>query len=178
MSPSAEPASAAAQTDSLVPLRLLEDGEVILLAVKPSGWQVLLVSWPAVLLAVVVGAAAHLAWPLLGAAVNMRLVVLVCSAAACSAVTLACFQWQGRLYVLTNRRILRVAGVLREQVFQSPLSRVRGTHLAASPPERVLGLGSLLFALDQGGGEELHWRHLSRPLEVQRAVEDALRHVR
>lgn len=59
MTPSADSASAPARIKTIAPeaLGLLDDGELILLAVKPSGWFLLLSSWPVLVAAAAVAGA-------------------------------------------------------------------------------------------------------------------------
>lgn len=179
MSPSAEPAHLAAADAALVPAECLQDGEVVILAVKPSRWLVLLVSWPWVLLAIAVAVATVLVSDGLGSAGTWRAVALACSAVACARVTIACFQWQGRLYVLTDRRVLRFRGVFREDVYACPLKHIHRFHLAATLPERALTLASLFFEPDDDAPPgEGHWICLARPQEVHRLVEEAWRRAR
>jgi hypothetical protein len=177
MSPSAEPATPAAPPIAL-PERLLEGGEVVILAVKPSRWFVWLMSWPVLVLAVVVLVVSFVAERFFAAAVDQRTVLLLCSAVGVARVVLAGFQWLGRLYVLTDRRVLRLRGVLREDVYQCPLKRIRRTHLSLTLPERLVGVGSLLFELDDSRCAPGHWLDLAEPQEVQRLVEEALRRAR
>jgi hypothetical protein len=174
MSPSAEPAHLAADAATVVPAEHLQDGEVVILAVKPSRWFALLVSWPWIVLAGIVAVATWLAGGALAASHTARLVVLACCAVACTRVTVACFQWLGRLYVLTDRRVLRFRGIFREEVYGCPLRHLLHVHLSATLPERALGVGSLLFqGDDRAPAGEGHWLHLARPQEVLRLVEEA-----
>ena len=174
MSPSAEPADLSIAAGALAPAVRIEDGEVVILAVKPSRWFVLLVSWPLLLLAAVVAGAAYLAGEALGTAVNQRLVALLFSAVACARLTAACFQWQGRLYVLTDRRVIRLRGMFREELWQCPLRGLGGIHLSATLLERLFGVGSLLFERNDGRGSvEGEWIHLADPKEVHRLVQEA-----
>lgn len=158
--------------------RQLQDGEAIILAVKPSRWFVLLASWPVVLLALMVAGATWAAGEFYGAKEDPRLVVLVCSGVACTRVTIACFQWHARLYILTDRRVLRIRGILREDVYQCPLKDIRDLRLVVTLPERPLGVGTLLFQRDKPDNNEGDWFHLARPAEVERAVREALSRTR
>jgi len=179
MSPSIEPSAehvATTAQEDLVPPALLEDAEVVLLATKPSGWFVLLVSWRVLALAGLVAVVLILAEPVLHAAVASRqAVILLCVAACCLRVIFGCFQWLGRLYVLTNKRILRIKGVMRAEVFACPLRRIRRVLPGATVPERLLGVGSLYFQTGQQDGADGAWIHLARPLAIRDMIEEAIR---
>jgi len=173
MSPSAEPAGLAVEAADLVPAERLENGEVVILAVKPSRWLPLLVSWPVMALAVIVAAAAYVADKLSATAGNEEVVALLCLAVACTRITVGCFQWLGRLYVLTDRRVMCLRGVFRQDCWYCPLRGVRQVHLSASPPERLFAVGSLLFECPDDPRANGHWMYLADPEEVLRIVQEA-----
>jgi hypothetical protein len=52
-------------------------------------------------------------------------------------------QWMGRLYVLTDMRILRLSGVFNINIFDCPLRKVARTRVVRSMRERLLRLGSI-----------------------------------
>lgn len=179
MSPWAEPASTAAGQRQLGIEEILKDGEVVILAAKPSMWFVLLVSRAALAVAVLLTAAAYAAEALLPfrLPVPRELVALFALALACLRVVFAAFQWAGRLYVLTNLRVLRVRGVLSSDLFQCPLKAVEDVRPSASLGERLVGAGTLVFSLrTPGGGKgEEAWVHVHRVEEIERVVRDTLR---
>ncbi len=174
MSPAAEPADLTAEAEAALPAELLADGEVILLAVKPSRWFVALVSWPVLLLAAVAVAVAHLANTAFGATMDVETIALACLAVAGARLAVAAFQWAGRLYVLTDRRVIRLRGLLRADLGDRHLRDIQAVHRAATQPERLLGVGSLLFECsDAAPLGEAHWTHLADPESVARAIEEA-----
>ena len=79
MSPTAEPTTVAAPGLTIVPARLLEGGEIVILAVKPSGWFCLLTSLPVLSVALLLTAIAYFAGDL---PVPREGVMLLCAAAA------------------------------------------------------------------------------------------------
>jgi dephospho-CoA kinase len=83
-------------------------------------------------------------------------------------------EWFSRLYVLTERRMICVAGVLRQGVADVPLRNVRNIVLVRGPVERLLRLGTLGAATAGTDGYELVWVMLSRPAEVLRTVRTAV----
>jgi hypothetical protein len=92
---------------------------------------------------------------------------------------MALLQWVSRVYVLTNRRIMRIRGVFRASVFACPLVKVINTGVTTGPHERLTRLGSIWFntGSDPSAGT---WHHVARPEEVhaqvRRAIERALDH--
>jgi len=72
---------------------------------------------------------------------------------------------QSRRYVLTSRRVVAVAGLLRQRVVDAPIRNVRQVTMYKSIPERFLGLGTLGFATAGTGGQDVVWRLIERPGE-------------
>jgi len=178
MTPSADSASPSARLESVAAERLLDDGELILLAIKPSGWFVLLVSWPVLVPAALLVAAAWVLNRFFPAEVPGQVICLLCLAGACGRLVIACAQWVGHLYLLTNRRVLRVRGMARVHIDECPLRRIHKTLLSAAVGERLLGLGTLMFEDAEGRTLETVWACLSQPGEVRDAVEAAIRRAR
>ncbi len=114
--PSVEPTSQPALMPvTLVPHNLLQGGEIVVLALKPSLWFVPLTSLPTLLASGIVALAAFLVecWRPVGAG---GAVSLVCTAIALARVAAASWVWLGRTYVLTNFRFIAIAGLLQFSV--------------------------------------------------------------
>jgi len=178
MGPLAEGAELTAVAEALVPAKLLRDGEVVILAVRPSGWFALLVSLPALAVAAVIALAAVAARGMFGLSVSKEVLLLFCALVGCLRLGVALVQWMGRLYILTNLRVVRLRGVVRVDVFEIPLKKIVQTRLVASVAERPLGVGSLCFETAEGRAEEASWIHVARPAELQQMVNDAIRRVK
>jgi len=175
MSPTAEGADLTAPAETAVPASVLKDGEVVILAIKPSGWFVLLTSWPVLGAAVLValgGCLAHALWP--GTVVRQTF-LLVCLLAAVCRILVACFQWGGRLYVLTNRRALWVFGYARPDVSALALKDVSDTCVSASRLERIVSVGTLAFQRADGQSPQPTWVHIAQGDQVRQIVDDAIR---
>ena len=153
---------------------LLGEGEVVILAVKPSAWFVLLVSWQVLLGLVAIAACAYLAEQWVGSVGLTQAALLACLACGCARIIVACFQWMGRLYMLTNLRVLRIRGLSALDVVQCPLKHVRKTSLSASPFERLLGLGALVFHRKDEQTEALRWVAVANAADVRNVVEEAI----
>ena len=169
------PADLTAVAEPLVPAGVLKDGETVLLAIKPSGWFALLVSWPVLAIAGLVAAAAYVACEHLGLDIPLSPVMFLCLTAACVRIMIACMQWLGRMYILTDRRIMRVRGVIRTDVVSWILKDVRGLSLSAGKLEQLLGIASLLVVAGEDDTPQPAWTYLARPIEVHRIVSEAAR---
>lgn len=82
--------------------------------------------------------------------------------------------WSMRLYVLTDRRVVRIVGVLRRFTFEAPLASIQHVNLTKSVPERVLGLGTIGFATAGTGAVEAYWLSIGKPDETLRIVRETL----
>ncbi|MDX2017647.1 MAG: dephospho-CoA kinase [Planctomycetota bacterium] len=72
--------------------------------------------------------------------------------------------WLGRRYVLTDRRVLRLRGILRQHVADVPLDRVQSLELSRRLRERLFGLGSIgVSTAGAGGVPELWWSMVPSP---------------
>jgi uncharacterized membrane protein YdbT with pleckstrin-like domain len=178
MSPSADSANPTAQAEVSSAEQILQGGEEIILAIKPSPWFVVLVSWPVLLTAAVVAAAAYGAVEGLGAALPRRAIYLLCAAGAMVRIVVASLQWMARLYMLTNLRVVRIRGVLQADIRIHLLQRIQRTHCTASPAERVVGVGTVSFEVPEEQPADSAWVHVSRPREVEEAVNQAIRRSR
>ena len=88
---------------------------------------------------------------------------------------MACCQWAGTLYVLTNRRVLRIRGAMKVTITGCTLKEIR--HIAlltVGLVERLGGVGSLFFQTDKGNLADGEWRYISRPGEVLEAINKAI----
>lgn len=175
MSPSA-PSAEAADLPADVPHHLLDDGEVILLAVRPSAWFVLLLSWPAVVLAALVLAAISITVDVLNLPLptERQLLALGCLAAVALRLSVALLQWIGRLYLLTDRRVLRIGGLFRGDIAQMSLKDIEQTSASASTGERAVNVGSIHFCGPDGLIPEVSWLHINNVEEARRIIDETL----
>ncbi len=163
----AEPTVAYAGQEA-VPAHLLDGGEVVILAIKPSPWFVLIRSlrWLACLavLALVIQRFPQ------ATMANQALIV-----AAIVVIALGALQWVSRLYVLTNRRVMRFRGVLKVEIFHTPLENLTGATLSVAPYERLLRIGTIYFDGPDLPSPSTRWVHLARADEVHRTITETLR---
>lgn len=150
----------------------LEPGETILLMVRPSPLFVPLgplvsILWIAVL-------SLFLAW------LDRRLewipwrdsqVLLLGVMATSARLGWQAAEWSGRLYVLTDRRVVRRGGVGRVALRELPLGELAAPSVFRNTPERFVGAGTVLLERERGGG--LAWEWVADPDAVRQAVAEA-----
>lgn len=161
---------AAARAAGMLPTELLQPGEVIILLLKPSAWFILLAPLRALTGIVVLAMAADLANSYLGLGMSRQNTLLAALTLLLLRVFWQFLEWLSRVYVLTDRRIITVAGVVRVRVFETPLQKLQHTNMLLSLRERLFGLGTIAFATAGTAVAETCWLMLSSPLEVHQKI--------
>ena len=161
----------------VVPAELLDGGETVILALKPSMWYLVLVSARWLLgaaLVVLLGPWLVRVYPAISHLALTQIAVIVTAVR----LVLALVQWSSRLYVLTNRRVMCYRGVTRICLFEAPLVRIRNTYIKARPVERLCNVGSIGFSLEGEKKVDGWWEQVGEPHDVhkriRRAIERAL----
>ena len=159
------------RADAMLPTDLLQGGEILILILKPSPWFIILgclghlVSLALATAAAMALAQFEFAWWLSkndAALVGIMAVLLRLGGQF--------LEWLGRIYVLTDRRVIRRMGVLRIFTFETPLKNIQHTQLLLSLRERLFGLGTIGFATSGTDRPEAFWVMLARPAAVQRKI--------
>jgi hypothetical protein len=166
--PVAAPVTAAAK------LELLGGDEIIQLSIKPSFWFIPIVSMnvlaTAALLMVLLGLANY--WRIAEPSTTWFQVLIVGAALRLGIGTL---QWASRLYVLTNRRVLRFKGVLNVSVVECRLSKVSRIEVLPTWYGRLLRLGTIRIHSEECQGPPCLWRDVARPDEIREILVKAVR---
>jgi len=163
-------------TDQAIPAHLLDGGEIVMLKMKPSLWYILFVSVKWLLaMTIVVLLSAPLSRALDAIGLTQPLLVKVAVALAVARLAVATLQWVSRLYVLTNRRVMRIRGIFNVDIFECHLTRIQNTFLRLTIYERIFSLGTIGFATAGTGGIEASWQNVNHPLEVHERVRAAIR---
>lgn len=176
MSPLAEPTSQS-QTPvaaQFVPPGVLQGGEIIIYACKPSSWYVLMISMPLLVAAVVVTALASISrfYCLSGCeAYVYSLAVMLCL----GRLTVACWQWLAKTYILTNYRVLSINGLFRPAVTQLGLTEVKSVMLGTFVQERLVGVGTVFCVPENKQVYSLAWASVAHPKEVADIISEAIR---
>ncbi|MBL1217667.1 MAG: PH domain-containing protein [Planctomycetes bacterium] len=78
--------------------------------------------------------------------------------------------WWCRLYVLTDRRIVSMSGILRRAFYQAPLRNIQHLAVVRNVPERLTALGSIAFATAGSDRYDTIWLSVAKSFEVHRTV--------
>lgn len=82
--------------------------------------------------------------------------------------------WANRLYVLTDRRVLRRRGILQVDVFEARLDRIQQTSVLQLVRERTFGLGTVAFATAGTGTLDALWEAVADPFRIHAEVSRAI----
>ncbi len=167
-------ANIAGHLASIVPAHLLDDGEQIILAIKPSMWLIAFNSAKIIGLIVFIIAGMRFFRIELGYSVQERIyqfgaIIIIVQ------LIISFLQWMSRLYILTDRRVIRIRGVFNVDVFEAPLNKIQNTFLTLAIHERLFGLGSIHFTTAGTAAIEATWKNINRPLEIHEIVRSAIR---
>jgi len=84
----------------------------------------------------------------------------------------AYLRWSTEVYLVTDRRVIRVEGVLRKQALDSGLAKVNDVRLTQTVAGRLLGYGTLeIITASESGINRLDY--LPRPMEFKKAMMSA-----
>lgn len=154
----------AAPLTALLTRHILQDGEIVLLILKPSAWFIVLsmLRFAAVVLIFMIAAAMfdeQLPW-------HTRTYVEAGVFVLAGRLMWSVLQWMSRLYVLTDLRILRLSGVFQLNIFDCPLRKVVRTRILRTMRERIFRLGSIeIIPSDESYPIGL-WQMIARPVQI------------
>ena len=84
-------------------------------------------------------------------------------------------EWASRVYVLTDRRVLRRRGVLAPTVYSANLNALRRIELLQTGLDRTLRTGTVTFSTRHEGHYEAAWVMVSDAERVIALVEETRR---
>jgi hypothetical protein len=153
---------------TLLASHILRDGELVLLILKPSIWFILLSSLRFIAAALILLIAARVYDPHLPG--PNRSYVEIGTTVIVIRLMWATLQWMGRLYILTDMRILSLSGVFNVEVFDCPLRKVARTRLVRGLQDRVVAVGSVeIIPQDESYPFGL-WQTVARPRQVHEQI--------
>lgn len=174
--PEADPLTA--QANILIPAQLLQSGEIIILLLKPSPLFIFLAALPTVTILALITIALVAAERSLHTGVGEAQVITLGLVLIVARLFWQFMEWLSRVYVLTDRRVVRVQGVLRVSIFEAPLQQLQHTHMLFSLRERAFGLGTIAFATAGTAFVEVAWVMLADPLDVHQKVVETIERYR
>lgn len=160
---------------ALLPPSVLRDDELVILLVRPSVLYIVLSCVSSLMMLLILMLALALlaikvswipwddehAYALGGVLIMLRLGWQV-------------VEWFSRIYVLTDRRVIAVGGVLRAWVFETSLRNIQQTLVTMTVRERLFALGTLRFATAGTDTYDAAWVMIRRPIAVQRRVQETI----
>ena len=160
-----------------LPGGVVDGGEIVILAIKPSMWQPAIDSAPWLIgaaVAAVLAGSLRFSFPGVSLAVTTQLILLI----GFARLGLAIARWIPSWHVLTNRRIIDVRGIRTPEIVSCPLVHIRNTYLQVSAVERLLRIGSIAFVTTLEADPPFVWRLIPKADEghdkVRRAIENVL----
>lgn len=155
---------------------VLRDGETVLLVLKPSLWFILFQS---IVFAASVGLFLFCASVVGERVFSLHRVVHLEAGIFVIAgrVMWSVLQWMGRLYVLTDQRVIRLAGVFSVDLHDCPLRRISRTQVITGLKDRICRVGSIeIVPKDEAENLALgSWQTIGQPIEVNEQIVAALR---
>lgn len=160
-----------------LPGGVIDGGEIVVLAIKPSIWRIIFDSAPWIVTSVFLAIALTvLRKPLPGLSIVATAEVMLLIGAV--RVAFGFIRWVPTWYVLTNRRIIDVQGVRKPRIASHPLVAIRNTYVHNSPTEKLVGLGTITFVIDDAEDQPRIWQSVAKPdmvhTKIRRAIESAM----
>ncbi|HWB52599.1 MAG TPA: PH domain-containing protein [Tepidisphaeraceae bacterium] len=152
---------------------ILRDGEIIILTLKPSLLYIPFscLKFCAVVLILMIASklwGGHLGYGQERTLIEIGTLVLL------GRLTWSALHWMGRLYILTDQRIVSISGIFSADVFNCLLRKVARVRLVYTVKERLFGLGSIeIIPMDDAVA--IHsWQTVSRVRDVHRQIITAM----
>lgn len=168
--------AAGASVPSPAVQQILQEDETVLIVLRPSPWFVLVDGFGIYLGIVII--ALFLAWlghqPWSPVIIPESQVFPFFASLLIIRVIWKILDWANRIYVLTDRRVIRRRGVIMLSIVEAPLRRIQHSAIYARVIERILGLGTIGFATAGSGGFEVVWELISTPVAIHAKILDAI----
>ncbi len=153
---------------------VMQHGEMVQMLLKPSRWFIVLDSLGFIGLSVVATLGLRMinVRPFDTTVATIQFLILLSAGRLMWSV----LQWMGRYYILTDLRVIRVAGVFTVDVQSYPLRRVEAVKLYRPTGERLLNKGTLDIIGSEGA--PIGWQTISRPKRIMERVQIAVTRAR
>src|SRR5687767_11012372 len=151
---------------------VLRDGELVLLILRPSRWFILLSSLKFMAIVTIFTIFGVLFEDALH--IPRRRAVEAGVWLGIGRVMWAVLQWMGRLYVLTDLRIIRLSGVFTVSVLDCALRKVARTMLESNLMEKIVRIGSIVVIPQDEEAPIFQWHMVARPRLVHKQILSAI----
>jgi len=155
-------AARATSLGTLLGSHVLRDGELVLLILKPSLWFIVFNSLVFTLVTAFLAAALAL--------IDRRMHDYFYFEAALFVIAgrfmWSMLEWMGRLYILTDQRVLRITGIFSVDVFDCPLRKVVRARMVSTSREKVVGVGSIEIIPADEAVPSAIWQTIANPKEI------------
>ncbi len=163
---------AGASLAKLLASHILRDGEVVLLILRPSLWFVPLSCIQFLTVALVLTVSVRF-MNIQSHATSRSLIE--CGVSAISArLVWATLQWFSRLYILTDMRLVSIAGVFQMQIFDCPLRKVVRTRVTRTDSERLTATGSIEIVPQDETSPFGEWKTIAHPVQIHDQIVAAI----
>lgn len=152
---------------SVLPSSVLHDDETVLILAKPSLWFIPLTSARFAIATVLLSAVLVRIFDLdLASRISPNQMALFATVAVLIRLVWAALVWTSHVYVLTNRRIITIKGVVNVVIFQASLKKIQRTVLYKPWYLRIFGLGTIGFATAATETFDSTWVMIPRPMQT------------
>jgi hypothetical protein len=151
---------------------VLRDGELVLLILRPSKWFILLSSLKFLAIVAIFAIFGVMFEETLHIPRRRTMEAGVWLGVA--RIMWAVLQWMGRLYILTDMRILRLSGVFTVSVFDCALRKVARTLLDGNLMEKMVRVGSIIIIPQDEEAPVFQWHMVARPRLVHKQILSAI----
>jgi hypothetical protein len=159
---------ATASLAKLLASHILRDGEVVLLVLRPSLWFLLLSCIQFIGVALVLTILVRFL-NIQNHATTRSLIEFGVSAISARLVW-ATLQWISRLYILTDLRIISIAGVFQMQIFDCPLRKIVRTRITRTNTEWITSTGSIEIVPQDESSAFGEWKTIAHPIKVHETI--------
>jgi hypothetical protein len=155
---------------TLLGSHVLRDGELILMILKPSLWFIVFNS---LAFAVVTSFLAVFA-AMVDRHTRDQFYVETALFFIAGSLMWSVLQWMGRIYILTDQRVLRITGVFSVEIFDCPLRKVVRARMVSTAREKLVGVGSIEIIPSEESMPSAIWQTIARPKEILERLRSAI----
>jgi hypothetical protein len=151
---------------------ILQDGEIILLILKPSMWFIPLSMLKSAAAVIIVMLASLVFEERFSG--QSRTLIEVGVLALTGRLMWSVLQWMSKLYILTDMRVVALSGVFTLNIFDCPLRKIARTRLLYTVRERLFRSGSIEIIPSHEEYPIGVWQTVARPVAINDQIVAAI----